>query len=132
MDFEKLKKDELINVAKFFGVDIPDGATKKVIAEALVSAEVTKEDDENFFIDAEEAEVAEVKNIEDEDVTPAPVEDEVLVKYERKNPTFEVWGRTFKRDHPFASVPAETAEYLVTNVEGFRLALPSEIIEYYG
>lgn len=80
------------------------------------------EDDEDALGEAEEA----------EDDEPQVKEDEVLVKYERKNGTWQAAGYTFTKAHPFASVPVSVAEFLIQKQKGFRLALPSEVTDYYG
>jgi hypothetical protein len=85
------------------------------------------ESDDEVEADAEEAvEVAEEQGDEADD------EDEVLVKMERKNGTYEAFGLRFTKDHPFKSVPASIAEKLITQETGFRLALPSEVKDYYN
>lgn len=61
-----------------------------------------------------------------------PAEDEVLVKYERKNPSYQTRGYLFTQAHPYSSVPASVAEYLIRKEKGFRLALPSEVTDYYN
>lgn len=158
MSFQNLNKEELAEVAEFFVVDVEaadeeNGPTKKELIAALAAGDepVSWDDYKDTFLAAKEAGTAEApKGVEslpdtdDEDSEeiatpkkagkPEPVDksDHVLVKYQRKNPTWEVVGYTFTAKHPFASVPAEVAEYLIRQQEGFRLALPSEVTEYYG
>lgn len=92
---------------------------EKAKAEEADKAEA-EEESKNAVEEQEEAE-------EDEDA-----EDEVLVKYERRNPTWQVGKYTFTKAHPFKSVPASVAEALIKNSTGFRLALPSEVRDYYN
>ena len=142
--------------------DEDHGPTKKELLAALAEDEVSKEDYERFVeakesgqdkspearaaeeaaAEAEEAEeegdtVEAEAAADDADAVEAAAEqedpsDEVLVKYERKNPSYQVRGILFTKAHPFASVPEDVAEYLIRELEGFRLALPSEVTEYYS
>ena len=158
MSFQNLKVDELKKVAEFFAVDVEPadadkGPTKKELLAALSDGDdpVTWEQYNDIYLKAvadgqdttkgaEEAEKSDKKDkaeakdepVEEKKVSERDSEDQVLVKYERKNPTFEVVGYTFTQKHPFKSVPASVAEHLVRNVEGFRVALPSEVTEYYN
>lgn len=64
---------------------------------------------------------------------PAPVEPEVvLVKMERENPRYDIRGYKFTRKDPFALVKEDDADYILSNVEGFKVASPREAKEYYG
>ena len=62
----------------------------------------------------------------------APSDDEVLLKCDRKNATFEILTYQFTREHPFKLVSAKDADYIVRNVPGFRPALQSEVQEFYS
>lgn len=152
MSFKNLTSDELAEVAEFFVVDVEaagEKPTKKELLAALSSGDepVTWEQyndiylkakasgmDKNAQVEKEKEETA--KDAEEASKTkpaePKDTSNYVLIKYDRQNPTFEVVGYSFTRRHPFASVPPETAEYLVRNIEGFRLALPSEVADYYN
>lgn len=146
MSFSTLKVEDLKKVADFFVVDVeaadPEkGPTKKELLAALASGDepVTWEQYKDIYLDAVNTGNAEPKETEDDDVpvTEPKVDkyadsDKVLIKYERKNPTFEVLGFVFTTRHPFATVPSEVADYLVRNVEGFRPAMPSELTDYYN
>ena len=76
----------------------------------------------------EEAEAEEVKPTVDKYADS----EKVLIKYERRNPTYEILGFTFTKRHPYAMVPTEVADYLVRKADGFRLALPSELTDFYN
>lgn len=104
--------------------------TKKVedkAAEAQAEAEKHVDNTEGELVDKKQAE---------EDSKSAAKEaaqvEEVLIKYERKNPTWQVGEYTFTKAHPYKSVPVKVAESLIRNSNGFRLALPSEVIDFYG
>lgn len=153
MSFSNLNRDELLEVVEFFVVDVdsadPEKPSKKELVAALAAGDdpVTWDQYKEIFLKAKESgqhkndeverEKKEAEEAAKARATEAPVEevdtsDYVLIKYDRQNPTYEIVGYTFNKRHPFASVPPETAEYLVRNVEGFRLALPSEVADYYN
>lgn len=146
MSFNNLKVDELRDVADFFVVEVeqanPDkGATKKEILAALAAGDepVTWKDYNEIYLPAKEKDVPapESEPVEEEEVVVKADEAEadttmVLVKYERKNPTWEVGGYLFSHDHPYKAVPEELAERLVSDAGGFRVALPSEVTKYYS
>ncbi len=148
MSFQSLKVAELRGVAEFFNIDVVTAdpsteATKKELIAALAAdAEpVTWQQYNDIYLPAKELEAAAqvTENVEPDVVVEQPEpkvvdpnQKTVLIKYGRQNPTFEVLGFTFSKRHPFASVPEDVAEHLVRNVTGFRLALQSEITDYYG
>lgn len=155
MSFQNLNAAELKEVAEFFAVDViaanEDKPTKKELVAALAAGDkpVTWDDYKDVFLVAKETgqdKAPEVKAAEaaaksEPDPKPRPVEEvkpveneeeRVLVKYERQNPSYEILGFTFTQKHPFKAVPISVAEHLIRNVEGFRLALPSEAVDYYN
>lgn len=168
MSFQNLNKDELLDVAEFFAVDVEaadadNGPTKKEIVAALSEGDepVTWDDYKETYLESKktgkdkskeqkreelvaeqarlEAEAAEKAKAEEEskgDSDEEPVadedaEDNILLKYERKNPTWQVGKYTFTKAHPFLAVPASVAENLIRG-GGFRQALPSEVTDYYN
>lgn len=143
MSFQSLNKDELAAVAEFFVVDVDvadaeKGATKKELLAALASGDepVTWDQYREIYLkavaDAKPAAPKAEPTTEVVEREPVDESDYVLIKYERRNPTWEAVGYTFTRRHPFKSVPAEVAEYLVLKQEGFRLALAKEVSDYYN
>lgn len=158
MSFESLNKDELTSVATFFTRDVeaadPEkGPTKKELIAALASGEdpVSWDDYKEVYLESDvkraedraqnsEEEVraaaeADPEEPVDEDVAgvePDDAPDLVLVKMERKNGTYETHGLRFTKDHPYKSVPEKVAESILTEELGFRLALPSEVKDYYN
>lgn len=157
MSFESLNKDELTKVAEFFNKDIVPSEegknpTKKDIIASLESDAdsdpVTWEDYKETYLEsdvkkaedreeaaAEAAEAAESDVVGEPEVSEEEDEDagdEVLLKMERKNGTYETHGLRFTKDHPFKSVPEKTAESILKSETGFRLAMPSEVKDYYN
>lgn len=62
----------------------------------------------------------------------AAPEDQFLIKMERENVRYDTRGYTFTKDAPFALVRAKDADFILEKEEGFRMATPSELREYYG
>lgn len=138
--FEDLTLPELKVVAQQFAVDL-EGKTKKadIIAEITAmgvdwkmyeaTLEPVEEEEEELFVDP-------LTVLEEADEEPAPVEEEpedsIVVKMIRKNFSYQIRGYVFTRQHPYALVSEEDADYLVEVNGGFRIASPREIREYYG
>lgn len=147
MTFKNLNNDELALVADFFVKDVvsvKDAPTKKELLAALASgdpadendAPVTWEDYQNIFLPAQGDRKPAGKDLTSSDIKEVKKVEEkyepVLVKMERANPRFDIRGYTFTKEHPYRGVRPEDADYLVRFVEGFRLAAPSEVNDYYG
>lgn len=138
MSFETLNKDVLLQVAEEFAVDVKPTATKKQIVASLLEDGVDWDMYKQAFPDVEDIpdepvnEEEEVKPVATEDkAAPRPVPT-VLVKMERHNPRFEIRGYTFKKEHPFVPVTEEDANYIISNLDGFRIAMPREAEEFYS
>ena len=143
MSFVSLKKDEIVEAARFFGVDFEEDATKPMLIKALGDEGVTWDMYKENFPDPEPEE-----ELPDQEVGDAPVSNEpeavddapkngkksetVLVKMTRANPVYEVRGYRFTKKHPFLPVSAEDADWLVENEEGFRFAKTSEVESFYS
>lgn len=135
-DFNSLTHDGLNEVAKAFGVDFEAGANKNAKLSELAENGVTVKM-WNEIRGAEELE--ESNEAEDTHETapaapaPAPQEDnKVLIKMTRFNNTYHIRGYQFSRQHPFALVTEDDADYLCRVDGGFSMATPGEAKEYYG
>ena len=131
MSFEDMKQPELKRVAEEFGVEIPKGGFVKNadIVAALEADGVT--------FDQWQKLIGELEEIKEELVVKEPVvvrdvSNSILLKMTRANGTFEERGYKFTREHPFIAVQEDDAEYFINSYEGFRVALPSEVKEYYS
>lgn len=126
MSFETLKKEDLLKIADDFGVDVKPNDTKAVIIAAFAEDgvswdDVAKMDDTVAEKDAE---------IKEEYSASQPKQ---LLKMLRANGTYEIRGYVFKREHPFALVGEDDAEFIVENdLSGFRYATPKEAQAFYG
>lgn len=156
MSFQNLKVDELKKVAASFAVepevaDEGHGPTKKELLAALAENGVSWRDYQDLKdasddvgdteVEEEQKEEAAKQDVADEADLPADEEveeekdedsgDEILVKYVRKNPTWEQAGHLFTKDHPFKALPPELAERLIKSNVVVQ-ALPSEVKDYYS
>lgn len=131
MSFDTLKVAELKQIAEDFAVDIAEQKGKKDIIAALAEEGVTwaiyqKSKD----IEEEELEMNETlpkaapKAVKEEDM--------VLVKMNRANFSYEIRGYTFTKEHPFVAMDKDTAQAIFDKEEGFVLATPAEVQEFYN
>jgi hypothetical protein len=131
MSFDTLKLAELKQIAEDFAVDIEKTGGKKDIIAALAEEGVTW------------AIYKKAKGIEEEEkemnetlpkAAPKAVskEDMVLVKMTRENFSYETRGYTFTKTHPFVAMDKDTAQAIFDKEEGFRLATPKEVQEFYS
>lgn len=129
MSFETLKKEDLLKIADEYGVDTKPTDTKAVIIAALAEDGVSWEDVAK--VDTTVAQLdAEIKEQKAAEKAAGPKE---LLRMLRANASYEIRGVKFTKEHPFALVPSEDAEFITENdPEGFRYATPKEAAEYYG
>ena len=131
MSFDTLKVAELKQIAEDFAVDLNGLGGKKDIIAALAEEGVTW------------AIYKKAKGIEEEEkemnetlpkVEPKVVnkEDMVLVKMVRHNYTYETRGHRFTKEHPFVAMDKDTAQAIFDKEEGFVLATPKEVQEFYS
>jgi hypothetical protein len=127
MSFETLKVSELKQLADDFGVEIDGLKNKTDIIAALSEEGVTWAVYQKTQKDMEETEDMSVE-------VPVKREikgDAVLVKMERKNFSYETMGFTFTKEHPYVAMDEATAQEIFDKEEGFRLATPKEVQEFY-
>ena len=131
MSFETLKIAELKKIAEDFGVEI-DGLKNKTDIIAALS-------EEGVTWSVYEKTLEKLKEEDDmaTEVLAKPVnkkvnpEDTLLVKMERHNYSYETHGFTFTKEHPFVAMDKDTAQEIFDKEEGFRLATPKEVQEFY-
>jgi hypothetical protein len=132
MSFTSLKKEELIYAADFANIELTENATKAEIIAALEEAGFTWNNYKKFV----QADGGQVE--EDSPVAEANIQFDqmVLLKMDRKNPTFEILGRRFTSRQPFQVMTADEAQQIIDLVEpmggGFRIATPAEAKNYFG
>ena len=129
MSFDTLKVKELREIADSFGVELTVKATKQEIIMALEEEGV----DFNTYARFSGAEKVEVQP--GPDARPQPIDvsnpDVVLVKMVRDNMSYQVGNYVFSKEHPFVPMPTEHAQRLFDSSNGFILATPREVQEFY-
>jgi len=127
MSFSTMKITQLKEVAEYFAVDLDGSKTKNEIVAALEEEGVTFE----MYTKFAEAEV-EAVDLPEKKSKKTPVGETVLIKMDRENARFEINGFTFTREHPFVAMSEEDAEFIFSIEQGFRMATPREVQEYYN
>lgn len=127
MSFSTMKVSQLKEVAEYFAVDLEGAKTKNEIMAALEEEGVSYE----MYAKFSEAETEEVE-VPEKKAKKAPVGETVLVRMDRENARFEINGYTFTREHPFVAMSEEDADFIFSIEEGFRMATPREVQEYYN
>jgi hypothetical protein len=134
MSFETLKVAELRKIAEDFAVDTDGIKSKADIVAALAEEGVTWSVYQKTVKDIEEAaeEFADTEEILPRFNPDAQPEDTVLVRMTRENFRYDVIGFTFTKEHPFIAMTEDNAQEIFDKEEGFRLATPKEVQEYYN
>lgn len=131
MSFETLKVSELKKIAEDFGVEIDGLKNKTDIIAALSEEGVTWAVYQKTVEKIEEEEDMSADVLAKPEVKKANPEDTVLVKMERQNYSYETHGFTFTKEHPYVAMDKDTAQEIFDKEEGFRLATPKEVQEFY-
>lgn len=133
MSFETLKVAELRQVAEDFAVDTDGLKNKADIIAALADEGVTWTVYQKTIKDIEESvEADEYEVIPKFDPKKEQSKDTVLVRMTRANFRYDINGYTFTKDHPFVAMTEDEAQEIFDKEEGFRLATPKEVQEYYN
>jgi hypothetical protein len=133
MSFETLKISELKKIAEDFAVDADGLKTKADIVAALAEEGVTwSVYNSTIKKIEEESEEMSVEILPKFDPKAAQPENTVLVRMTRENFRFDIMGVTFTKEHPFVAVTEDIAQEIFDKEEGFRLASPREVQEYYS
>jgi hypothetical protein len=133
MSFETLKVSELKKIADDFGVEIENLKSKADIIAALSEEGVTW----SVYDKTTKALEDEAEDISEEvlpkfDPKKDQTEDTVLVRMDRANFRYDILGHTFTREHPFVAMNKDQAQAIFDKEEGFRLATPKEVQEFYN
>lgn len=133
MSFETLKVSELKKIAEDFGVDTDGLKGKADIVAALSDEGVTWNVYSKTLKDIEDnLEEIEIISAGKPDLKKENPEDTVLVRMTRGNFRYDILGFTFTKEHPFVAMHKETAQEIFDREEGFRLATPAEVQDYYN
>ena len=130
MSFEEMNINELRDVAREFDVNVQGLKKKDEIAGAIAADGVTYEMYNTISLAEKVQPEPESTVTKNNDVKPGA--DSMLVRMDRKNGTYETYGVTFTKDHPYALVSLDTAQSIFDNEVGFRPATPRELQEFYS
>ena len=130
MSFDTLKVAELKVIATDFAVDSEGLKNKKDIIAALAEEGVT------WSVYQSTVEAIE-KDTEEIEILPkfdpkAQAENTLLVRMTRDNHRYDIHGYTFTKDHPFVAMVEDDAQKIFDTEEGFRLATPKEVQDFYN
>ena len=131
MSFDTLKVSELKKIAEDFGVDIDGLKGKADLIAALSDEGVTWAVYEKTIKDIDE-DKEEVEILPTFDPKKEQDKDSVLVKMERANFRYDILGFTFTKEHPFVAMSPDSAQAIFDKEEGFRLATPKEVQDFYN
>jgi hypothetical protein len=133
VSFETLKISELRKIAEDFGVATEDLKNKNDIVASLADEGVTWAVYQKTIKDVEDAkEDISYEVIPKFDPKAEQPENTVLVRMTRANFRYDIMGFTFTKDHPFVAMDKEKAQEIFDKEEGFRLANPKEVQEFYS
>ena len=133
MSFETLKVAELRKIAEDFAVDTEGLKNKNDIIAALAEEGVTwsvyNSTIKNIEEETEEMSIEVLPKFDPKAAQPA---DTVLVRMTRENFRYDIMGIKLTKEHPFVAVSEDVAQEIFDKEEGFRLATPREVQEYYN
>ena len=133
MSFETLKVSELKKIAEDFAVETDGLKNKADIIAALTEEGVSYAVYEKTIKGIEnESEVEAQEVLPKFDPKKETPKDQVLVRMTRANFRYDIMGYTFTKDHPFVAMKEEDAQKIFDKEEGFRLATPKEVQDFYG
>jgi len=131
MSFETLKVSEIKKIAEDFAVDT-DGLKSKADIIAALAEEGVTWSVYNKTINQIEEEDMSVEILPKFDPKAEQPENTVLVRMTRDNHRYDTMNFTFTKEHPFIAMSNELAQEIFDKEEGFRLATPREVQEYYN
>ena len=133
MSFDTLKVSELKKVAEDFGVETEALKNKADVIAALTEEGVTwsvYQKTLKSIEDVKEEDKIEILPKFDPNKEQAP--DTVLVRMTRANYRYDIKGHTFTKDHPFVAMSEKDAQGIFDVEEGFRVATPKEVQDFYN
>lgn len=133
MSFDTLKVSELKKVAEDFGVDTNGLKNKADVIAALseegVSWSVYEKTTQSLKDIAEEDKIEVLPKF---DPNKQQAADTVLVRMDRANFRYDIMGYTFTKEHPFVAMNEKDAQNIFDIEEGFRVATPKEVQDFYS
>lgn len=132
MSFDTLKVKDLKSLAADFAVDANGLKNKAEIIAALSEEGVTWSVYQSTLKNIENAKEDSDEVLPRLDPNQKLDEDIVLVKMDRANYRYDALGFTFTQAHPFVAMKPDAAQEIFDKEDGFRLATPREVQEYYN
>lgn len=132
MSFDTLKVKDLKQIATDFAVDTEGLKNKADIIAAMAEEGVTWSVYQSTLEKMEDLKEEFPEVLPKFDPNQELDEDMVLVRMTRGNYRYDVAGYTFTKDHPFIAMNPDVAQEIFDKEEGFRLATPREVQEYYN
>jgi hypothetical protein len=132
MSFDTLKVKDLKSLAADFAVDANGLKNKAEIIAALSEEGVTWSVYQSTLKNIENAKEDSDEVLPRLDPNQKLDEDMVLVKMDRANYRYDALGFTFTQAHPFVAMKPDAAQEIFDKEDGFRLATPREVQEYYN
>lgn len=132
MSFDTLKVSELRKIAEDFAVETTGLKTKTDIIAALADEGVTWSVYQNTLEKIADSADESEEVLPRFDAKATQAENTVLVKMTRANYRYDIAGFTFTKEHPFVAMPEDDAQKIFDKEEGFRIATPKEVQEYYN
>jgi hypothetical protein len=130
MSFDTLTVAELKEIATEFAVDTEGLKNKKEVIAAMAEEGVTYSVYQKTVQAIEEAtEEIEILPVFDPKAQP---EDTILVRMTRDNHRYDIHGYSFTKTHPFVAMSEDDAQKIFDTEEGFRLATPKEVQDFYN
>ena len=132
MSFTDLKVTELKKVADSFAIDVSTLKSKQEIIAALQEEGITYQMYAKFDnAEKEELQVPEAEKKKRESKVMKTT-NQVLVKMERNNHSYQIGNYIFTAEHPFMAMSETEAQKIFDSEFGFRIATPREAQEYYA
>jgi len=132
VSFDTLKIAELKKIAEDFGIETENLKNKNEIIAALSEEGVTWQVYEKTIKDVKEAAEEAPEVLPKFDPKKEIPKDTVLVRMTRENFRYDIMGFTFTKEHPFVAMNQAKAQAIFDKEEGFRLATPAEVQEFYS
>lgn len=114
------------------GVDWDQYATLKGLNTVKADPTPPPAVDTGVAPEVDTADAAVPQEVEIITAAPLPPVQKYLIKMNRPNVRFDVRGHKFTKEHPYALVSAEDANYILEKEKGFAMATPRELEEFYG
>jgi len=133
MSFTELKIGELRKVADSFAIETQGLKSKQEIIAALEEEGITWQMYAKFDnAEKQDIEIPENEKKKRESKIMSKTANQILVKMERNNHSYQTMGFEFSQEHPFVAMSETDAQKIFDTQDGFRIATPREAQEYYA